>query len=65
LSLDDRFAWPVAAVRVWRVFPFDFSNNALDWALLVRWALLVVIVGSVIGLIVNVMALLKISFSTR
>ena len=38
----------MAAVRVWRVFPFDFSNDAFDWALLVRWAVLVVIVGSVI-----------------
>jgi len=55
----------VAAVRVWRVFPFDFSNDAFDWALLVRWALLVVIVGSVTCLIVNVIALLKIGLNPR
>jgi hypothetical protein len=55
----------VAVVQVWRVFPYHFSTYALDWALLVRWALLVVIVGSVIGLIVSVIALLQISFKPR
>jgi hypothetical protein len=41
------------------------SNDAVDSALLIRWALLVVIVGSVTGLIVNVIALLKISLNPR
>jgi hypothetical protein len=46
----------LAAVRVWRMFPFDLSNFAFDRHFLARWPLLVVIVGSVTGLIVNVIA---------
>ena len=55
----------VAAVQVWRVFPFDFPDETFDWATVVRWVLVIVIVGSVIGLIVNVIALLKVCFNPR
>ena len=47
------------------MFAFDLSNFAFERHVLVRWPLLVVIVGSVTGLIVNVVARLKISFNLR
>jgi hypothetical protein len=46
-----------ALARVWEVFPFDFSAYSFDWALLVRLVLGVAIVGSVIGVIVNLVNL--------
>jgi hypothetical protein len=39
-------------VRIWQVFPFDFSGYAFTWALLVRIALVVGIVGAAIGMLV-------------
>jgi len=49
----------VAAARVWQVFPFDFSDFAVDWSYLIRVLLIVAIVGSVIGLAVQVGTLLR------
>lgn len=48
-----------AAVRIWQVFPFDFSGYSFDWATVARVLLVVAIVGSIIGLIANVVALLR------
>jgi len=45
-------------VRIWRVFPFAFTGS-FDWALLVRIVLAVAAVGSVIGIVVNVVTLLR------
>ena len=41
-------------VRLWQVFPFDFGGTTADWALVARCVLAVGIVGSVIGVVVNV-----------
>ncbi len=49
----------VAMVRMWQVFPFDFGAASFDWALLVRWVLGVGIVGSAIGVLVNLVSLLS------
>jgi hypothetical protein len=49
----------LAAVRVWRVFPFDFAGSAFPWATVVRVLLVLAIVGSVIALITNLVALLR------
>ena len=40
-----------AVLRVWQVFPFDFSGSSFDWALAVHLLLVVAIVGSVIGIL--------------
>ena len=40
-----------AMVRIWQVFPFDFGDSALDWALIFRIMLAVGILGSLIGLV--------------
>jgi hypothetical protein len=49
----------VAMVALWQVFPFDFGDASFDWALLFRWVLGVGIVGSVIGIVVNVVSLVS------
>ncbi len=49
----------LAAVRVWQVFPFDFTDTTLDWATVARVLLVVAIVGSVIGIITQVGRLVR------
>jgi hypothetical protein len=48
-----------AAFRVWTVFPFDFGASTFDWALLVRILLVIGIVGSLIGLVVQLVMLIR------
>jgi hypothetical protein len=46
-------------VRVWQVFPFDFSAYSFNWGVLTRWVLGVGIVGSVIALITHTVSFLR------
>jgi hypothetical protein len=46
-----------AMVRVWQVFPFDFSDYRFDATVLVRVLLVIGIVGSVIALVVALFSL--------
>lgn len=48
-----------AMVRIWQVFPFDFGDSSLDWALLVHILLGVGIFGSVVGIIVSLRQLVR------
>lgn len=41
-----------ATVAVWRVFPFDFTDDTLPWAGLTRVILAVGIIGGAIGILV-------------
>jgi hypothetical protein len=45
-------------VRVWQVFPFAFTGS-FDWPLLVRVVLIVAIGGSIIGIVVSTVTLLR------
>jgi predicted membrane protein len=45
--------------RVWQVFPFDFGESTVDWPLFVRFVLIVAIVGTVIGLVVQFLTLVR------
>jgi hypothetical protein len=47
-----------AMVRIWEVFPFSFSGG-FDWALVVRVLLVLGIAGSAIGMVTNVVALVR------
>lgn len=49
----------LAAVRVWRVFPFDFADTAFDWAKVARVLLALAIVGSAIGILSQVGRLVR------
>ncbi|HET8615500.1 MAG TPA: hypothetical protein VFL94_08245 [Actinomycetales bacterium] len=46
----------VSMVRLWQVFPFAFDDEGIPWHLVVRWLLAIGIVGSVIGVITNLVA---------
>ncbi|NUT69613.1 hypothetical protein [Pseudarthrobacter sp. C4D7] len=48
-----------AMLRLWDVFPFDFGTGWSGWAVLVRVLLVVGIVGSVIGAIVELVNLFR------
>ena len=48
----------LAAARIWNVFPFDFGGTAVDWAFVVRIVLALAMIGSVIAVIVGIVALI-------
>ena len=45
-------------IQIWQVFPFAFTGS-FDWSPLVRTALTVAVVGSVIAIVVNLVALVR------
>ena len=45
-------------IRLWQVFPFDFADGTA-WPVLVRVLLLLGIVGGAIGIVVNLVALVR------
>ena len=49
----------VATVRVFNVFPFDFSAYDFNWEFMTRAVLIVAMVGSVIGIIVQAFKLAR------
>lgn len=48
-----------ALLRLWDVFPFDFGDGWSGWPLMVRVFLALGLVGSVIGAVVEVVALIR------
>jgi len=48
-----------ALVRMWQVFPFDLGGPGFDWELVVRSALVLGMVGSVLGALVAVVRLAR------
>jgi hypothetical protein len=51
-----------ALVRLWQVFPFAFDDASFDWPLLVRFVLVIGLVGSVVGVIVQLVSLTRLAF---
>jgi hypothetical protein len=51
----------VVTLRVWQVFPFDFSGYSFNWAALVRFILIVAVVGSIIGMTVQIVTLIRLA----
>jgi hypothetical protein len=49
----------VVAIRVYQVFPFDFSAYAVDWSGLVRLLVILSIVGTAIGCVANLVKALS------
>ena len=45
--------------QLWQVFPFDFSGYTLDWALVARVVLVAAMAGSAIGIIAQIVALVR------
>lgn len=50
--------------QLWLIFPFDFGGYTVDWALVARVVLVLAMAGSVIGIIVQIVALVR-SFPGR
>jgi hypothetical protein len=48
-----------AMVRIWQVFPFSFKDSAFPWETVFRAALVVGIVGSAIGIVAALVALVR------
>lgn len=54
-----------ALVRTWQVFPFDFDRDGFRWDLATRVVLIVAIVGSIIGLVVGAVRLVRLALGWR
>jgi hypothetical protein len=48
-------------VRLWRVFPFDFSGYSVDWAVPVRILLALALFGSIVGILVQTVTLVRVA----
>lgn len=48
-----------ATFRLWEVFPFDFGDGWSGWPVVVRVLLVLGIVGSIIGMVVEIVALFR------
>ena len=46
-------------VRIWQVFPFDFDPSSFPWDVVARWLLGIGIFGSIIGIIVALVKLVR------
>jgi hypothetical protein len=53
----------VAVLRLWQVFPFDLGGSDA-WTVVFRVALALGVVGSAIGVVVNLVALVRAPFTT-
>jgi hypothetical protein len=51
--------WLAALVRIWQVFPMDFGDSSFNWSLVAHVLLGVAIVGSLIGIVVGLTALVR------
>jgi hypothetical protein len=47
------------ALRVWQVYPFDFTGYSFDWDIVVRFALVVAMFGTAVGAVVALVRLLR------
>jgi hypothetical protein len=47
----------VVAIRMYQVFPFDFSTDGVDWGPITRAILVIVMIGTTIGLVAEVVKL--------
>jgi hypothetical protein len=48
-----------ALMSIWQVFPFDFGDQAFDWAVVFRVLLAIGMLGSAIGIVARVVSLVK------
>jgi hypothetical protein len=49
----------VALVQLWRVFPFDFGDTTVPWEWLARAVLIIGMIGSAIGIVVQAVILVR------
>lgn len=47
-------------IRVYQVFPFDFSSYDFDWLTMTRWILIIAMVGTCIGMLTEVAKVLRV-----
>ncbi|MDQ0092377.1 hypothetical protein [Paeniglutamicibacter psychrophenolicus] len=45
--------------RLWRLFPFEFDSLGIDWGLVTRVLIVVAIAGCVLGVVVEIIVLLR------
>jgi hypothetical protein len=55
----------IVAIQMYAVFPFDFSTYATDWSWLARTVLIVVIIGTSVTVIVELVRLVRMSLRCR
>jgi hypothetical protein len=53
------------AIRMWQVFPFDFSAYSFNWAALTRVVLVLAVFGSAVGIVVELVRLASHGMNTE
>ncbi len=51
----------IVLIRIWNVFPFDFSGSTFDWTFVARLVLVVAMVGAAIGMVVQFVSLVRLA----
>ena len=49
-------------IRIYQVFPFDFSSYDFDWSLMTRWILIIAIAATCIGMLAEAAKLVRALF---
>lgn len=52
-------------IRLYQVFPFDFSDYSIAWPQMTRWILIIAMAGTGIGILVEVGKLIRASLSLQ
>ncbi len=47
-------------IRVYQVFPFDFSSYDFDWSTMTRWILIIAMAGTCIGMLTEAAKVLRV-----
>jgi hypothetical protein len=47
-------------IRVYQVFPFDFSSYDFDWSSMTRWILIIAMAGTCIGMLTEALKVLRV-----
>jgi hypothetical protein len=55
----------VVAVRMYQVFPFDFSGSSFDWTQIARVVIIFTILGTAIGAVVEAVKLVRAAANLR
>jgi hypothetical protein len=51
----------IVTIRLWQVFPFDFSAYEFGWGTLARWLLGLALFGTCVGILVRVVQLARLA----
>jgi hypothetical protein len=55
----------IVLTRIWQVSPFNFAESSVDWALATRLLLVLAMVGATIGMVVQLVMLVRLAVTSE